>query len=103
MLMNEIQIKQEDGYITTLFPFYAPREPKGSVLVLHGMAEYHDRYKPFAEFLNKCGYDVYLYDHRGHGTGTKLEDLGFFAKNNGYGTITLDALSILDFIRKNFL
>jgi alpha-beta hydrolase superfamily lysophospholipase len=101
MLMNEIQIKQEDGYITTLFPYYAPRSPKGSILVLHGMAEYHDRYIGFAEFLNECGYDVYLYDHRGHGTGTKLEDLGFFAAKDGYNVITLDAPEILNFIKAN--
>ncbi len=101
MLMNEIQIKQEDGYITTVFPYYANHAPKGNVLVLHGMAEYHDRYTGFAEYLNECGYDVYLYDHRGHGTGTKLEDLGFFAKKDGYNVITMDALEILNFIRKN--
>ena len=48
MLMKEIQIRQEDGYITTVFPFFSQREPKASVLVLHGMAEYHDRYIGFA-------------------------------------------------------
>lgn len=101
MLMNEIKIKQEDGYITTLYPYFSQRAPKGNVLVLHGMAEYHDRYTAFAEYLNECGYDVYLYDHRGHGTGTKLEDLGFFAKTDGYNVITLDALEILAFIKKN--
>ena len=101
MLMKEIQIRQEDGYITTVFPFFSQREPKASVLVLHGMAEYHDRYIGFAEYLTECGYDVYLYDHRGHGTGTKLEDLGFFAKKDGYNVITLDALEIYKFIKEN--
>ena len=101
MLMKEIQIKQEDGYITTVFPYFADKNPKASLLILHGMAEYHDRYIGFAEHLNECGYDVYLYDHRGHGTGTKLEDLGFFAKKNGYNVITLDALEIYRFIKSN--
>ncbi len=101
MLMNEIQIKQADGYITQLYPYYTSENPKGSVLVLHGMAEYHERYTGFADFLNQNGFDVYLYDHRGHGTDKKLEELGFFAKKNGWQVITEDALTILQFIKKN--
>jgi len=101
MLMNEVKIKQEDGYVTTVYPYYTSGESKGSVLVFHGMAEYHQRYIAFAEYLNKRGYDVFLYDHRGHGTDKKLEELGFFAAKNGYAVIRNDALEILKFVKKN--
>lgn len=43
------------------------REIKGNVVLVHGMAEHSLRYAPFAEFLNKNGFDVYACDHIGHG------------------------------------
>lgn len=102
MLMNEIPIKQEDGYTTVLYPYYADTaSTKGSILILHGMAEHHSRYLLFTEFLTKNGYDVFLYDHRGHGTDKKLDDLGFFDAQKGAAKITRDALTILDFIRQH--
>ncbi len=101
MLMKDIKIKQSDGYITNVVPYFTNAAAKASILVLHGMAEHHERYIEFAEFLNKCGYDVYLYDHRGHGTDKKLEELGYFADKNGYELICNDALEVLSHIKKN--
>lgn len=46
-------------------------QPKGAVLLLHGYAEYAERYvQHYARLipsLNAAGYDVYAYDQRGHG------------------------------------
>ncbi len=39
----------------------------GVIQILHGMAEYGDRYDGFAEFLTKQGYVVFVQDHRKHG------------------------------------
>ncbi len=102
MLMKEISIRQADGYITILRPYYTNHTcSKGSILVLHGMAEHYSRYIEFAEFLNHCGFDVFLYDHRGHGTDKKLEELGFFDEKDGNLKVIGDALNILRFIKKN--
>ena len=58
-----------DGCETTVYPFLADGGTvHGTVVILHGLAEHHNRYREFTLFLNSCGYDVYLYDHRGHGT-----------------------------------
>jgi len=40
--------------------------PKGLVQVIHGMAEYGERYSDLAKFLNRKGYIVIASDHFGH-------------------------------------
>lgn len=98
MAINRITLIQEDKYQTILYPMFTSLEPLGSVLILHGMAEHHERYTEFAEFLNDQGYDVFLYDHRGHGMDKKFEDLGHFADTDGYKLVISDAVSALKYI-----
>jgi len=40
---------------------------KKVVQILHGMAEYGDRYDGFAKYLTEEGYIVFIHDHRKHG------------------------------------
>ena len=97
-----IRIQQEDGYITQLFPFYTTAPSVvGSIVVLHGMCEHHERYFEFTHFLNKHGFDVYLYDHRGHGTDQKLDNLGFFANKDGYKKVIADTITVLNYVREH--
>lgn len=99
MKQEELLLIHDDGYTTTLYPFFTDNaEVKGTVLVLHGMAEHHNRYREFTLFLNENGYDVYLYDHRGHGTDKKLEELGFIAENRGWEKLILDAVDVLSYL-----
>ena len=42
-------------------------EPKAIVQIVHGIAEFVDRYDDFANFLNKQGFLVIGEDHMGHG------------------------------------
>lgn len=98
---NYISIKQKDGYITKVSYFECQSKPKASILILHGMAEHHNRYLSFAKYLVDSGFDVYLYDHRGHGTDKKLSDLGFFAQTNGYQLVIDDAIEVSKYIEKN--
>ncbi|HWT75252.1 MAG TPA: alpha/beta fold hydrolase [Mobilitalea sp.] len=96
-----ISIKQKDGYITKLTYYVSPNKPKASILILHGMAEHQKRYQSYANYLVNCGYDVYSYDHRGHGNDTKLSDLGFFSPENGYQLIIADVISVCAYIEQN--
>lgn len=96
-----ISIKQKDGYVTRLSHYLCPNKPKASILILHGMTEHQKRYHSFSEFLVNQGYDVYIYDHRGHGTDKKLSDLGFFAPENGYQLVIDDAVNISNYIEQN--
>ncbi len=95
-------VVQKDGYETILYPQLCKIEPvKGTILLLHGMAEHHKRYQVFTDYLNSSGYDVYRYDHRGHGTDQKLEDLGYIAGNDGYKLLISDAFNILTYLKEN--
>lgn len=40
---------------------------RGCVIVVHGLDDHLDRFGALAEFLHGSGYDVVLYDQRGHG------------------------------------
>ena len=42
--------------------------PKGTVLVSHGDGEHSGRFAPLMDALVGAGYDVFYYDHYGHGT-----------------------------------
>ena len=95
------QIKQKDGYITKLTHFVCPDQPKASILILHGMAEHQKRYEMFAGYLVNQGYDVYSYDHRGHGMDKLMKELGFFAPENGYQLVVQDAITVSEHIEKN--
>lgn len=101
MKVKYIAIKQQDGYITRLTFFSCPNKPKASILILHGMAEHQKRYYSFAKYLIGLGYDVYLYDHRGHGTDKKISELGFFANSKGYEIVVDDVITISKYIEKN--
>ena len=102
--MSEITytpIKQKDGYVTKLAHYVYPTKPNASILILHGMAEHQKRYQAFAEYLVNLGYDVFCYDHRGHGTDKKLSDLGYFGPQNGHQLITEDVITISNYIEQN--
>ena len=98
---NAELITQKDSYKTVLYHFYSDAEPKASIIILHGMAEHHKRYYTFAKFLNSNGLDVYLYDHRGHGTDKIMKELGFFSNSKGYKKVVDDALEIIKHVKKN--
>lgn len=102
MESNFTYISQKDGYKTRLFYYHTSNEEVlGNILVLHGMAEHHGRYLDFIQELNRQGFDVYTYDHRGHGTDKKLTELGFIAKRGGASLVIEDALTICRYIKEN--
>jgi alpha-beta hydrolase superfamily lysophospholipase len=41
--------------------------PRGTVLIVHGLGEHSARYEALAVVLNRAGWSVASYDHRGHG------------------------------------
>lgn len=99
--INYITIKQKDGYITKLTYFSGSKMPKASILILHGMAEHQKRYTSFAQYLVDNGFDVFIYDHRGHGTDKKLSELGFFSNHKGYQLVIDDAITVSQYIEQN--
>lgn len=58
MLINQVLIYSEIHNVTN---------PKGIVIITHGIALHSIYYRKMAELLNQSGYAVVLYDVRGHG------------------------------------
>ncbi|TPG36496.1 alpha/beta fold hydrolase [Mycolicibacterium hodleri] len=48
--------------------------PVGVVVLIHGMGEHIRRYDHVAEALDVAGFDVYGYDHRGHGQSRRPDE-----------------------------
>ena len=101
MESNTNIIVQKDGYKTILYHFHTKEEPKAILILLHGMAEHLERYYPFTKYLNAHGIDVYLYNHRGHGTDKSLKELGFFDESKGYKKVVDDAIEVIHFVDNN--
>ncbi len=94
-------ITQNDGYQTRLFCYETTRNTVlGTILILHGMAEHQERYLDFIRTLTEEGFDVYTYNHRGHGTDKKLSDLGYVARKKGATLLVEDAVRICRHIKE---
>lgn len=67
---------------------WSPAEPRGVVVIAHGMSEHSGRYARFAGALTDAGWAVCALDHRGHGrTG---DTTGAGKVGAGGGTALLD-------------
>lgn len=69
--------------------------PIGTVQIIHGMAEYSERYTDFAEYLNELGYIVVGHDHLGHGKSTESIP-GYFGKGDSVKLVLED----IDYIKR---
>jgi alpha-beta hydrolase superfamily lysophospholipase len=74
----------------------ARSSPRGLLLVQHGLAEHGARYERFAGEMAGLGLDVFVHDHRGHGSTSAL-DAPFrrFAKANGAAKVVADSHAVL--------
>lgn len=59
--------------------------------ITHGMIEYIERYRDFADYMTKQGFLVVGHDHLGHGASIRSEeDWGFFCEKNPSDTLIED-------------
>ena len=72
--MKQTQITLRDG-IHVVMRHWPVAEPRGQVLIVHGLGEHSGRWDHVAQFLSDRGLDVHAYDLRGHGLsgGPKLD------------------------------
>lgn len=77
--------------------------PKVIVQIMHGIAEYIDRYDDFMAFLAENGIISVGTDHLGHGkTISSPEEQGFFADKNGWETVVNDEEILRLAMKKNY-
>lgn len=80
----------------------ATSQPRGIVLIAHGMSEHSKRYARFATHLAAQGYHAYAFDHRGHGETTAPDAVqGQFARRDGLDTVIADTMTIRDLAAAN--
>lgn len=79
------------------------KEPIGVLQIVHGMAEYIDRYDNFAKYMTEHGFNVIGHDHLGHGYSVSDErDYGFFAEENGDKIIIEDMHSVTQYAKEKW-
>lgn len=80
------------------------RKAIGTIQIIHGMAEYIERYHEFATFLNDLGFIVVGHDHLGHGESvSEFEPKhGYFGKDDPVALILKDIDQIKEWIETNY-
>ena len=77
--------------------------PRAIVQIMHGIAEYIDRYDDFMKFLAEQGIIVVGTDHLGHGkTIASAEEQGFFAEKNGWDIVVNDEEILRLAMKRNY-
>ena len=77
------------------------RQPCGVVQIVHGIAEYVERYDAFARYLNALGYLVVAEDHMGHGKSIGKNGIkGYF--HGGWFAATEDTYQLLKDTHREF-
>ena len=75
--------------------------PKGVVQIVHGIAEFVERYDDFAVWLNRLGYAVVAEDHMGHGQSINGDGIqGYF--HGGWFSAVEDTYHLLQETRKEY-
>ncbi len=91
MKITKGSFRSSSGLCDIRFYFFAPEKPKALLILSHGMCEYIERYREFAEFL--CDNDIALCgnDHLGHGNSVSSDELlGYFGSRRGYINMVRD-------------
>lgn len=102
--MQEIYYPSSDGKTTIHACIWTCEgEPKAVLQIIHGMAEYAERYAPFAEYLNKYGITVCAEDHLGHGKSVVDKNCySYFADQKGYAPVLKDIRSLTELVKPKY-
>lgn len=77
--------------------------PKAVVQIVHGIAEYIERYDRFMLFLAENGYVAVGNDHLGHGKSAATpEELGIFSEKDGWAYVVDDMKLLHDRMKKEY-
>lgn len=99
---EKIASKDSKNSLNTII-WETEKEPVGVLQIVHGMAEYIDRYDDFAKYMTEHGFNVIGHDHLGHGHSVSDErDYGFFAEENGDKIIIEDMHSVTQYAKEKW-
>ncbi|MGG5341577.1 alpha/beta fold hydrolase [Enterococcus sp. AZ192] len=80
------------------------KTPVATIQLIHGMAEYIERYHDFAVYLNDLGFIVVGHDHLGHGESISAEHSthGYFGKGDSIGFVLEDIDQVNSWIAEKY-
>lgn len=59
------------------YVYYLAQDPKANVVIVHGLGEFAKKFSEIIYYFLQQGYNVFIYDQRGHGLSDRLiEDRG---------------------------
>jgi alpha-beta hydrolase superfamily lysophospholipase len=92
MRKEKLYFESTNGADRICYFKYSPENaPKAIFQMVHGMAEYAERYEELAELMCEHGYVCYIHEHVGHGNTAKdIEHLGLFIDENQSVTLVED-------------
>lgn len=90
-------VANDDGLLVHVAKFDPKGEPKGIVVVCHGVAEHGGRYRHVAEALASRGLAVFVPDHQGHG---RSEGERLFVRN--FHDFAKDVLHVVRLAKREF-
>ena len=92
MRKEKLYFESTNGADRICYFKYSPESaPKAIFQMVHGMAEYAERYEELAELMCEHGYVCYIHEHVGHGNTAKdIEHLGLFIDENQSVTLVED-------------
>ncbi len=92
MKKEELYFDSRDGIHKIHAVRYVPEDGRiaGIVQIVHGMAEYIERYEEFAEYLVQRGFVVTGDDHLGHGKSVGDGNFGYFCEQDAATVVVRD-------------
>ncbi len=101
---SDFAFLSSDGHHQIACTVWEPEGPvRGTVQLVHGVAEYIGRYHDYACFLAEHGYAVAGDDHLGHGrTAVDESELGWLAEADGWEHMVRDEKKLRDILQKRF-
>lgn len=80
------------------------KHPKAILQIVHGMAEYIERYEPLASFLSRHDFLVIGHDHLGHGESIDMDNPlhGFFCEGDSASIVVEDTFQITQYAKSRY-
>jgi len=102
--MTVFRINSSDGKTKLYCQEWVPEgKPRAILQIIHGMNEYIDRYKDFAEWLCSQGIMVVGDDHIGHGHSVSSpDDFGYFGSYDGWKHMVEDEHIIRKYVQESY-
>ncbi|MGX4763201.1 alpha/beta fold hydrolase [Holzapfeliella sp. JNUCC 72] len=103
--MKQLTFLSADEQTGVHLVYWLPnRKPRATIQIVHGMAEYVERYQDFAQYLTQLGYAVIGHDHLGHGQSVDEvnPNYGYFAAHQSSQVVIEDINQVTDWVADYF-